>query len=325
MKRTLQKVFSLLLCSAILVVPAFAAGESGESAGETGPVTVCGTLTWLDDGGLLLQNDSETSINEVILHGESIICLDAVTGEPIDIKSLKDGDTVYAWVSPVMTMSLPPHATAYLILGNIPADYRVPMYYEIAAANVTGTDSDTQMPTSVELTAAGGVVFTVTDEATLTPYLTKNVVTLGDLVPGTRVLVWSNSRGEAEKVLVFPYEYRGYISCAEDGSVSVSGQAVEQAAKTAEDGTVLLPIRAVSEALGLNVSWDQEIGVTVSYASTGDEAAQNIFVAKPDGAITGVNADGSSYEVYGTCVNDGGVTYLTSYTLSNLLNLYLVK
>lgn len=323
MKRTLQKVFSLLLCAAILVVPAFAAGESGESAGETGPVMVWGTLTWLDDGGLLLQNDSETSINEVILHGESIICLDAVTGDPMYIKSLKDGDTVYAWVSPVMTMSLPPHATAYLILGNIPADYRVPMYYEIAAANVTGTDRDTQMPTSVELTAAGGVVFTVTDEVTLTPYLTKNVVTLGDLVPGTRVLVWSNSRGEAERVLVFPYEYRAYISLSEDGGVSVSGQAVEQAAKTAEDGTVLLPIRAISEALGLSVSWDPETGVTV--AAGGSETAQTIFVAKPDGAITGVNADGSTYEVSGTCINDGGVTFLTDYTFSNLLDLYLAK
>lgn len=323
MKRTLQKVFALLLCAAILVVPAFAAGESGESTGETGPVMVWGTLTWLDDGGLLLQNDSETSINEVILHGESIICLDAVTGEPIDIKSLKDGDTVYAWVSPVMTMSLPPHATAYLILGNIPADYRVPMYYEIAAANVTGTDRDTQMPTSVELTAVGGGVFTVTDEATLTPYLTKNVVTLGDLVPGTRVLVWSNSRGEAERVLVFPYEYRTYISLSEDGGVSVSGQAVEQAAKTTEDGTVLLPIRAISEALGLSVSWDPETGVTV--AAGGSETAQTIFVAKPDGAITGVNADGSTYEVSGTCINAGGVTFLTDYTFCNLLDLYLVK
>ena len=323
MKRTLQKVFSLLLCAAILVVPAFAAGESGESAGETGPVTVWGTLTWLDDGGLLLQNDSETSINEVILHGESIICLDAVTGEPMDIKSLKDGDTVYAWVSPVMTMSLPPHAAAYLILGNIPADYRVPMYYEIAAANVTGTDRDTQMPTSVELTAAGGVVFTVTDEAALTPYLTKNVVTLGDLVPGTRVLVWSNSRGEAERVLVFPYEYRAYILLSEDGSVSVSGQAVEQAAKTTEDGTVLLPIRAISEALGLSVSWDPETGVTV--AAGGSETAQTIFVAKPDGAITGVNADGSTYEVSGTCINDDGVTFLTDYTFCNLLDLYLAE
>lgn len=126
MKRTLQKVFSLLLCAAIMVVPAFAAGESGEVTGTPSPVMVWGNLTWLDGGGLLLKNDSDTALSEVVLQGESIICLDAVTGDPMDIKSLKDGDTVYAWVSPVMTMSLPPQTTAYIILGNIPADYRVP-------------------------------------------------------------------------------------------------------------------------------------------------------------------------------------------------------
>lgn len=325
MKRTLQKVLSLLLCAAILAVPAFAAGDSDEGSDTTGPVMVWGTLTWLDDGGLLLQNDSETSLNEVILHGESIICLDAVTGDPMDIKSLKDGDTVYAWVSPVMTMSLPPQTTAYIVLGNIPADYRVPQYYEITAAEVTGTDSDTQLPTSVELTAAGGTVFTVTDAASLTPYLIKNVVTLADLVPGTRVLVWSSSSGGAERVLVFPYEYSGYLSCSEDGTVYVSGQAVEQSARTTEDGTLLLPIRAVSEALGLEVSWDQETGVTVAHASTAEAAGQTVFVAKPGGTITGVTADGSTYEVTGTCINDAGVTFLTSHTLVNLLDLYLVK
>ena len=37
MKRTLQRVFSLLLCAAIMVVPAFAAGESGEVTGTPTP------------------------------------------------------------------------------------------------------------------------------------------------------------------------------------------------------------------------------------------------------------------------------------------------
>ena len=58
MKRTLQKVFSLLLCAAIMVVPAFAAGESGEVTGTPSPVMVWGNLTWLDGGGLLLTRRS---------------------------------------------------------------------------------------------------------------------------------------------------------------------------------------------------------------------------------------------------------------------------
>lgn len=44
----------------------------------------------------------------------------------MELSDLKDGETVYAWVGPVMTLSLPPQATAILILANIPADYGVP-------------------------------------------------------------------------------------------------------------------------------------------------------------------------------------------------------
>ena len=290
MKKILPRILALILCAAFLGVPAYAAGESEETAGSLGPV---------------------------------IICLDAVTGDPMDIQDLKDGDTVYAWVGPAMTMSIPPHATAYLILGNIPEDYGVPMYYEIKAAEVTAADEETQMPTAVELTAAGGTTLTVTSEAELKPYLTKNIVTLADLIPGTRILVWSDSEGKAEQVLVFPYEYKGYLSYTSEGAVSVNGQAVDQAAQISEDGTVLLPIRAVVETLGLEVNWDRELGAVVSYSAEEGETAQTVFTAKPGGAITAVNAEGVSYEVVGTCVNDGGVTYLTASTLINLLDLYL--
>ena len=325
MKKRILQCLSLILCAALLAIPAAAAETSGEDAAPArpGPVRVWGTLTWLDDGGLLVENSSEDALSQVILHGESIICLDAVTGDPMDIQDLKDGDTVYAWVGPAMTLSIPPHATAYLILGNIPEDYGVPMYYEIKAAEVTAAGEETQMPTAVELTAAGGTTLTVTSEAELKPYLTKNIVTLADLIPGTRILVWSDSEGKAEQVLVFPYEYKGYLSYTSEGAVSVNGQAVDQAAQISEDGPVLLPIRAVVETLGLEVNWDRELGAVVSYAAEEGETAQAVFTAKPGGAITAVNAEGVSYEVVGTCVNDGGVTYLTASTLINLLDLYL--
>ena len=95
---------------------------------------IWGTLTHREDGGRLVKNPQEgAAYREVVLHGESIICRDALTGDPMDIQDLKDGDTIYAWVGPAMTMSLPPHATAILILGNIPADYAVPQFYEISS------------------------------------------------------------------------------------------------------------------------------------------------------------------------------------------------
>lgn len=332
MKKRILQCLSLILCAALLTIPAAAAETSDDEAAATrpGPVQVWGTLTWLDDGGLYVENSSEgAAYNAVILHGESIICLDAVTGEPMDIQDLKDGDTIYAWVGPAMTMSLPPHATAILILGNIPADYAVPRFYEIVSVTPQAMPAIYPIPalTWTEVTATDGTTLTITDEATLTPYLTKNIVRLEDLIPGTRILVWSDSKGEPEKVLVFPYEYRGYVSVTEDGDVSVNGSGVARQAKTTDDGDTLLPVRAVAEALGMKVHWDAQLGAVVSY---GDEmvkpegvTSETLMTAVPGGAISVINSDGSTSEIPGTCLKEGGTTYVSQSALLRALDLYL--
>ena len=332
MKKRILQCLSLILCAVLLAVPAAAAETSAGEASSVrpGPVQVWGTLTWLDDGGLLVQNSSENAAySEVILHGESIICLDAVTGDPMDIQDLEDGDTIYAWVGPAMTLSLPPQATAILILGNIPADYAVPQFYEITSVAPQAMIAIYPPPamTWTEVTATDGTTLTITDEATLTPYLTKNIVRLEDLIPGTRILVWSDSQGEPEKVLVFPYEYRGYVSVAEDGSVSVNGQATSRKIRTTDDGDTLLPVRAVAEALGMKVHWDAQLGAVVSY---GDDmvkpenlTSETLMTAVPGGAVSMVNSDGSTTEIPGTCLKEGGTTYVSQSALLRALDLYL--
>lgn len=329
MKKRILQCLSLILCLALFTIPAAAADEETQQPARLGPVQVYGTLTWLDNGGMLVKNSNENDpLNEVILHGESIICLDAVTGDPMDIQDLKDGDTIYAWVGPAMTLSLPPQATALLVLGNIPADYAVPQFYEIASVTPQAMTAIYPAPamTYTEVTAAGGTVLTITDKAELTPYLTKNMVRLEDLVPGTRILVWSDRDGEVEKVLVFPYEYLGYVNCLEDGSVQVNGTLCTQKAKVTTDGERLLPIRDVAESLGMRVHWDDTKGAVVTYSeelAPENWSADALFSAVPGGAVYGYEADGTAYEVSATCVIEDGVTYLSESALAQLLDLYL--
>ena len=326
MKRILRGL-SLLLCAALLTVPALAAEtEQDPAADRLGPVAVWGTVTHLEDGGLLVQNDGE-GLSEVILHEESIICLDAVSGDPVDIDTLEDGDLIYAWVGPAMTLSLPPQATALLILTNIPADYVVPQFYEIVSVAHQAMPAIEPPPalTWTEVTAAGGKVLTITDEAQLTPYLTKNIVRLEDLIPGTRILVWSDAEGSPSKVLVFPYAYRGYVNCFEDGTVTLNGAALTQKAKVTAEGETLLPIRAVAEALGMKVHWNAEKGAVVSYSkelAPEGWASEALLTAMPGGAVYGYEADGTAYEAGGTCVIENGVTYLSQSAMLNLLDLY---
>lgn len=328
MKRRILQCLSLILCLALFTIPAAAAEEETQQFERLGPVQVWGTLTWLDNGGMLVQNSNEEDpLNEVILHGESIICLDAVTGEPMDIQDLKDGDTIYAWVGPAMTLSMPPQATAILVLGNIPADYAVPQFYEIVSVAPQAMIAIYPAPamTQTEVTVAGGSVLTITDKAELTPYLTKNVVRLENLIPGTRMLVWADSKGTVSKVLVFPYEYLGYVNCLDDGTVCVNGTSVNQKTWETSQGETLLPVRAVAESLGMNVHWDDKAGAVVSYSeelAPEGWAADALFSAVPGGAVYGYEADGTAYEVSATCVIEDGITYLSESALLQLLNLY---
>lgn len=321
MKKRILQCLSLLLCAALLAVPAAAAEDDGrEAPARLGPVQAWGTVTWTGEDTFLLDRGERDDLSDaVVVHVGDAPYLDAVTGGTLNLDTLEDGDTVYAWVGPAMMLSMPPQATASLILGNIPADYAVPQFYEITSSTVTGE-------AAVLSVAGSNDTLTVPASAQVMPYLTRNIVTLADLIPGTRILVWSDAKGEPEKVLVFPYAYRGYVSVGEDGIVSVNGQATTRKVRTADDGDTLLPIRAVAEALGMSVQWDGGRAV-VSY---GDDmvkpaplTSETLMTAVPGGAIIMVAADGTEEPVYGTCLKENGTTYVSRTALAQALNLYL--
>lgn len=319
MKKRLFALVSLLLCTVLLCLPAAAAETEGPALTPSpGPVRVWGTLTHLEDGGLLVENSSTEALNSVILHGEDILCLDAVTGEPMELSELKDGETVYAWVGPVMTLSLPPQATAILILANIPADYGVPQYYEISAVTPQAMIAIYPPPalTWTEVTTSDGATIKITDQAELTAFSEDTTVRLEDLVPGTRMLVWTNQKGEPSRVLVFPYAYRGYISCAEDGLLTVSGKVLTEKA-IVSGGETLLPLRAVAEALDLKVFWDAKTGANVALA----DGTKLLSVDPGHGTI--VCGDGS--ELSAASIMQNGTTYVSASTLISQLNLFVAS
>ena len=320
------RLLSLALCAAALLsLPAMAAEDGllispAPAVESLAPVRVWGKVTKLESGSLLLKNDNKDDIySEVVVHlPEGVPCVDAVTGLPMDMSKVKDGDTLYAWVGNAMTMSLPPQTSALIVVGNIPADYRVPEFYKI-----TGTDK-TVMPaiypaperTEVNLPVAGGETLTIPISAQLTPWLTRQIVTVDDLVPGSQILVWKDKDGKVEKVLLLPYAYRGYCTVLNGkGEVAVNGEKLAVNARLSGPG--LLPLRAVAEAVNYDVSWVKGQGAVVK------EGDKVIFSVLPGGetAKRPGNEDGD-WELLAPCVTEKGVTYLAASDLSLLLDLY---
>lgn len=161
---------------------------------------IYGPVTKQEDSRLSIDNQSDMSISgEIILNvsEEYTNILDAVTGLPLKEEDIKDGDTIYVYIGPAMTMSLPPMTNADVIFANIPADAKVPDYIEVQSLV---TDAATSKSV---LTAADGTEYTVESDCNIFPYLTRNIVTLDDLTQGRKCVVWSDEDNAALQIMVF--------------------------------------------------------------------------------------------------------------------------
>ena len=320
-----KKILAAVLCAALLCVPALAAGSGSDA--ETSSATPQYTMTWgtvtrQDNGSLLVQKPgADKPTDGIVFWTENAMILDAVSGEPTDAASIKNGSTVYAWISAQspMTMSLPPQTTPELLLVNVPADYAVPQYDVVTRANyiMKGIPGYSGMA----ITLSDGTACQVWQDATVKPYLTRNRVTYQDLLPGTRVLLWADNKGQAVKVLVFPYEYQGGLSMNDSGFLCVNGYLTVQSSDMRRpygDERLYVPIRAVAEAAGCSVSWDPSAGVVVK------NGGETLFSILPDS--TGVQGsavpEGDGFHLSGPCLIAGGTTYLELHDLAALLNLF---
>lgn len=324
MKR-FARIFSLTLCAAVLMsLPAMAAEKDllispAPAIESLAPVRAWGKVTKLESGSLLLRTDDETALHkEIVVHlPEGVPCVDAVTGLPMDMSKVKDGDTLYAWVGNAMTMSLPPQTSALIVVGNIPADYKVPEFYKVIGTDQTVMPAIYPAPerTEVNLPVAGGETLTIPVSAQFTPWLTRQMVTVDNLVPGSQILVWKDKDGKVEKVLLLPYAYRGYYTMNDKGEVTVNGEKLSVKAKLSDPN--MLPLRAVAEAVNYDVTWVSGQGATVK------EGDKVIFSVLPGaGTAKRPNAEDGDWELLTPCVTEMGVTYLAASDLSLLLDLY---
>lgn len=326
MKKLLSILLTLAALSAALCVPA-AAEEAKAEEPETPPafVRMWGKASPWEGEGIYLKNDSgDGSLDQVVVHPGDAPAVDAATGLPLDLEKVKEGDTLYVWTGPAMALSQPAQVSALVIVGNVPADAAAPEFCEIAGEAVLpapGGKGNARFPLT------GGGELEVTDKTVYTPWLTKQIVGMDDLVPGTRVLVWKDKDGAAEKIQLLPSVYRGYVrtfATMHDVRVAVNGgfdaerdkDVPQFSAKRAENGP-MAPIRGIAEAAGYSVSWDKNRGAVVY-----DENTEVVFYVWPGDDVVWT-PDAGEVPLSAACLKEGGTTYLPLEDLCRYLNLYL--
>lgn len=224
----MKKLTGSLLLSLLCVTAVFASGFAFRSKADTGAapssVRIYGTVNQTSDGRLSIsRQDGDFAGQELIINvSEETRILDAVNGYPVALDTLKNGETIYAYISPAMTLSLPPMSHGEIILCSIPADFKVPEYITVDTLTVAGDG------VSGTISADNGTTYTVNPDSQILPYLTRNIVTLQDLVKGKKCLVWTQTGSNtAYKIVAF----------ADSVNTDGSGEAAAPRGWSSQDGS----------------------------------------------------------------------------------------
>ncbi len=131
--------------------------------------------------------------------------IDNTTGLPLNLDSLKQGDTIFAYFSEAMTRSIPPQSSATAIIGNIQKN-TAPAKYITVGDIIESTNSGITV-----ISADNQYQITIPADLTLMPYKTKQIVTLQDIKVGTPLFAWFEfmtlsipAQATATKVVVLP-------------------------------------------------------------------------------------------------------------------------
>ena len=213
---------------------------------------------------------------------ENTQVIDANTVMPLDLAN-RETNKVAITYSNAMTMSLPPQAYAYVVIGNIKADMGNPIFTVVE-------DVKTTKDGIVIVTEAGSKEITVPAAAEVAPYLTRNIVTLADIKAGSNVLLWYDMMtmsipafATSEKVVVFA----GNVLEIPEASDALTVNGVEITLLEDEivydnNGVEMLPLRTVAETLGFKVEWVNE---TQSIIISKDAFNATIRIGTVEGGI----------------------------------------
>lgn len=287
------------------------------------PIRVWGAVKEIGEGRIYLESSNKADpYGKIYVNvNEDTLVLDAVTGGTKSFADLKENETVYAYVSPAMTRSMPPISNAELVLCNIPADYAVPTYCEVGRVTVNedgSVSADTNQDVILHLN--GETAFVTTETAADAGE--KPAAGPGNIRPGTKVLAWYSimtlslpAQATPTKIMVFPYEYESYVTLNDSG-ITVDGDMVVDG--IVEENYLLLPLRTMAEITGCTIAWDN-----VKQTAVVSKGGQEIYSVTVGGEAAAVGEGGLALAVTPKIVD--GTTYLALDDLLVLHNLKLAR
>lgn len=212
------------------------------------------TVEQINEGKQLTVKVAQQTI--VLNIGEETFFIDAKTGVPSHMKDLKVGESVYVYYSAAMTRSLPPQSSAVAVVTGIQKDQTVPKLMKVKEIVNSKENQVSFLNTDEDM------IVTILKDNPITPLKTKQMVTYQDVQAGSKVFVWYDmvamsypGQTTAKKTVLVSSEDSATQAPVK---VSVNGKVLElgKSAIVERNGKYMVPLKAVSKALGFDLKWD---------------------------------------------------------------------
>lgn len=195
-----KKLMSLILGGALvcsLTLPAAAVQKTDNASSETPLVEKTASLP---DSDLYYgkvesishgENEEMTALHmssdrygEYVMRlSEDTVWIDSGNRTASDPATLKEGEGLYVFHSPVSTRSLPPQSAAFAIVRNIPQDVGCAQYHKVSETAL----EDGQLKITVD---QGGLSLLTDDKTEFSFYGREGVPAPEDIPAGSRIVAW---------------------------------------------------------------------------------------------------------------------------------------
>lgn len=281
MKRLLAGILatSILSCSAvfaeehIMLISENPAADEAPAAEAYDKVELYGKAEVKEDGLYIIDDYAYPEVKLNV--DENTLYIDGL-GYKTALEAIESGDSIKVIASQAMTRSLPPQTYASVV---IEADEEggFPFYVEVSKMDTDNSGN------TIAISKDGNYQILFTEETVIEPFATKNIVTVEDIKEGSRLLVSASimtmsipAHVPAEKVVILP---EAILAETEEetkipDAVVINGKEfkTEEIAALAfqQDGVYFLPVRAICEAAGYEVVWDNDLkAITVGTTAMG--------------------------------------------------------
>ena len=203
-----------------------------------------------------LTMESEAHGQYVMNLSPDTVWVDAGNKTAADPSTVKVGDRLYLYHSHVSTRSLPPQSAAFAVVVNVPQDMGAPHYHVV---NNVVSQEDGSVKFSVD---NGGLILSVSVDAGLSAY-EGDAPALADIQAGDRIMAWYDivltsypGQSGASHIMLLPAKAED-LPKPEEGAqltMELDGKVPNMVGRY-ESGVAMVPVAAVAQALGLDVTY----------------------------------------------------------------------